>query len=65
MNELKSEFENYFLSLDRDFSREELSTVSSGKYFYTKTQTMYEQFCEIKKLKSELKEIVDVYFTEF
>lgn len=66
MNELRREFENYFLSLDRDFGREELTTISStGRYFYTTTQALYDQFCEIKKLKDEIKEIVGVYFTEF
>jgi hypothetical protein len=53
MNELRREFENYFLSLDRDFGREELTTISStGKYFYTTTQALYDQFREIKHLQN-------------
>ncbi len=55
--EIRERFENWFLSLDRDFGQSELSKLPSGGYFFVTTQALYKQFCEIEKLKAALESI--------
>ena len=55
MNEIRRDFEGWFLSLDRDFGREELTRISAtGRYFYTTTQALYVQFCRIRTLEEAI-----------
>ena len=53
-------FEKWFLRLNSDFSREELTPGRNGSYFYTTTKTLYKQFIEIKRLTS----IIDIAHIE-
>jgi len=50
------DFEKWYLSLGDDgrFTKDYLYTTNAGTYFYTATQAMYEQFCEIAKLRAQL-----------
>lgn len=52
MSTIKQRFEEWFLSLNSDFGDEELTySDSRHRYFYTTTQAMYTQFCELDTFK--------------
>lgn len=56
----KEEFEEWFLGLDYDFREmNKLSIGTSGKYFFTTTQALYDQFCHIKNLEKALAEFIN------
>ena len=53
----RKNFETWFLSLDRDSNRDQLTTVKTGEYFYITTQILYEQYKEIRKLRMAMEGI--------
>lgn len=54
MSNYQEEFEKWFLSLSHDFGKEELVKHTSGAYFYITTREMYNLFCQVRGLESEV-----------
>lgn len=53
----RSEFEKWFLSLNHDFTRDDLyRRKRDGKYFFTKVQALYEQHVKIQELNVKVSE---------
>lgn len=53
-DQLRQEFEEWFLGLDMDFSRSDLLiTQGSDNYFYTTTQALWKQYRRIAELEAE------------
>lgn len=55
MENYREDFEAWFLSLDSDFTDENLARCDHGnKYFYITIQALYEQYCELREIKEAM-----------
>jgi len=53
----RAAFEQWFLTLDPDFGKDELTTKQNGDYFYTTTQALYCQFNTMDEVDELLRQM--------